>query len=584
MSKSNLGPKAPPPVLKVGTTTWARDSHELFDYEARHVTQKTFFVRHAVKCFRQSQEIHLVPEGGANMQNSDYLVRLTHNRDGKYLLCPAERMGAVSPKKLWLIVRELANQQHKLQEGDVIKLGRFKLRVKQMQVDPPATGAPVVLKLDDTEPTEYKAPENADKLQCRICLLEGTSDEDPLVTPCHCKGSIEYVHIGCLRHWVNGKLNLQADQPNGCFFYKQTLCELCKAPFPQAVVYNGTHHSVVSLPPTPAPFIILENLAGQPAQRGQHVISMSDRKMLKLGRGHESDVRIADVSISRYHATIRFNEESKTFFLEDHNSKFGTLVNIRKPQLVDGEAPLSVQVGRTVLALSIAKNPPPIGPEGVLVQEADATMEDAAGSPNAAGESSPGGGAGAGDPNAGLDLEAQAGGEGGGAGDNGDAPMPAAVQAEAPQQAAPAGIPMPVEPAGVPLRAAMRPMNIPLPLAHGGAPGTAAVPVPPPGTQAPPAWGGEVPGWQVPMDGARGARDPPPMAGMNAVGPNVPMGPVGVPLQGTPTAVGPPHRSDSAGTNITAAVGGQQQGQQQQHHGSGGGIGSFMAGLFRGSQ
>lgn len=46
------------------------------------------------------------------------------------------------------------------------------------------------------------------------------------------------------------------------------------------------------------------------------------------GRGHESDVRIPDVSISRYHATIRFVEGH--FQLEDHNSKFGTLVSLRK--------------------------------------------------------------------------------------------------------------------------------------------------------------------------------------------------------------------------------------------------------------
>lgn len=47
------------------------------------------------------------------------------------------------------------------------------------------------------------------------------------------------------------------------------------------------------------------------------------------GRGHESDVRIPDVSISRHHATIKFVEGA--FFLEDHNSKFGTLVALRKP-------------------------------------------------------------------------------------------------------------------------------------------------------------------------------------------------------------------------------------------------------------
>ena len=72
--------------------------------------------------------------------------------------------------------------------------------------------------------------------------------------------------------------------------------------------------------------------------------------MLRLGRGHESDVRIADVSISRWHATVSFTEDGR-FVIEDHNSKFGTLVAMRKPRLVDltkDATPLTVQAGRTV--------------------------------------------------------------------------------------------------------------------------------------------------------------------------------------------------------------------------------------------
>ena len=58
--------------------------------------------------------------------------------------------------------------------------------------------------------------------------------------PCQCKGSIEYVHLGCLRHWVSslrdlpgltenrkirfaaqvkGRLNI-ADTPEGSYFYR----------------------------------------------------------------------------------------------------------------------------------------------------------------------------------------------------------------------------------------------------------------------------------------------------------------------------------------------------------------------------
>lgn len=58
---------------------------------------------------------------------------------GKFSVYPADRNlpllpGAppLQPKKLWLIVKELRTGNHQLQELDVIKLGRFKLRVKQL--------------------------------------------------------------------------------------------------------------------------------------------------------------------------------------------------------------------------------------------------------------------------------------------------------------------------------------------------------------------------------------------------------------------------------------------------------------------
>ena len=46
----------------------------------------------------------------------------------------------------------------------------------------------------------------------------------------------------------------------------------------------------------------------------------------KLGRGHESDVRVSDISVSRCHALIKYNHQNGRFYLEDNLSKFGTLV------------------------------------------------------------------------------------------------------------------------------------------------------------------------------------------------------------------------------------------------------------------
>lgn len=51
---------------------------------------------------------------------------------------------------------------------------------------------------------------------------------------------------------------------------------------------------------------------------------------IKLGRGHDADVRVTDISVSRLHAVLK--KTSKGYFvLEDNRSKFGTLCMVRNP-------------------------------------------------------------------------------------------------------------------------------------------------------------------------------------------------------------------------------------------------------------
>lgn len=47
----------------------------------------------------------------------------------------------------------------------------------------------------------------------------------------------------------------------------------------------------------------------------------------KLGRANDQDIRINDISSSRFHANINFDGES--FSIKDNVSKFGTLAEIK---------------------------------------------------------------------------------------------------------------------------------------------------------------------------------------------------------------------------------------------------------------
>mmetsp|Transcript_34134 Transcript_34134/g.68915 ORF Transcript_34134/g.68915 Transcript_34134/m.68915 type:complete len:421 (-) Transcript_34134:114-1376(-) len=359
MARAGSGTAAPHTV-QVVASTWARDSHDLFDFEAHQLLSQTFTVSKSSICTRNNTEVQMVGEREQPPPGGDPLLRLVQ-REGAFWVDRAAPSS--SSKKLWLVVRDLPTSGHRLGEGDVMKLGRFKFRVRQL-VSATSAGTQPELKLDDSGRACCADASCSGELQsamCRICLLEGPGDDDPLIAPCQCKGSIEYVHLGCLRHWIRGRLNL-SDAPGGSYFYRPLSCELCKAVYPTYLHTGQERSPLVEVPWTQPPFIVLENMvrdSQQHATRGLHVFSLAE-KVLKLGRGHESDVRIADVSISRCHATIRFQRGH--FLLDDNKSKFGTLIAMKKPRLLEPGCPISIQMGRTVLSLSAQAADP--GPGG----------------------------------------------------------------------------------------------------------------------------------------------------------------------------------------------------------------------------
>ena len=78
-----------------------------------------------------------------------------------------------------------------------------------------------------------------------------------------------------------------------------------------------------------------------------HVIQLNGDE-LTIGRGHESDVRINDISVSRKHAVLKYNVDEGTLLLRDLKSKFGTLILIKKPLLIK-EKKIHLQIGRTYI-------------------------------------------------------------------------------------------------------------------------------------------------------------------------------------------------------------------------------------------
>ncbi|XP_051234579.1 E3 ubiquitin-protein ligase MARCH7 isoform X2 [Dicentrarchus labrax] len=57
---------------------------------------------------------------------------------------------------------------------------------------------------------------------CRICQMGEESSTNPLIQPCRCTGSLQYVHQDCIKRWLRSKIG------SGTNLEAITTCELCK--------------------------------------------------------------------------------------------------------------------------------------------------------------------------------------------------------------------------------------------------------------------------------------------------------------------------------------------------------------------
>ena len=170
---------------------------------------------------------------------------------------------------------------------------------------------------------------------------------------CRCSGSVGSIHLQCQKSWLDVKKKQTVSANFQTLYWKSFECEICKKAFPLMIRSGTKRYRLVEYEEPKGNYIILESLNQQKStQRMIYIIKPAATKtVFKLGRGHESDLRINDISVSRCHAMIKFVDGK--FVLEDNHSKFGTLVLVKKRTPLMPGIGKAVQIGRTVLNFSI---------------------------------------------------------------------------------------------------------------------------------------------------------------------------------------------------------------------------------------
>ena len=195
---------------------------------------------------------------------------------------------------------------------------------------------------------------NINKLEkiCRICYTEEDSDpKNPLVQPCKCSGSMKYIHLNCLKQWLFAKSCKRLEKKNNfsTFIVKPVECELCKTKLPDFIIHNDKLYELLDFRTEFENHLTIESLTiDKNNNKCLYVINLDDNYSIKIGRGSQSDLTLSDISVSRVHSIITIFDQN--IFIEDNNSKFGTLVLVQSPNLKLGDnLPLYIQIGRTFL-------------------------------------------------------------------------------------------------------------------------------------------------------------------------------------------------------------------------------------------
>jgi len=171
---------------------------------------------------------------------------------------------------------------------------------------------------DDGEPAE-----------CCFCY-EGGSRSDPLMRACkECRGSVQYVHLSCLRRWSSpqgsGRVPVQ--------------CPTCKRDLRPDV------QEKLVMPPA----LLLEVYWSHHRQRRVQWITFSARNTATIGKMEDNDVVIPDHTVSRRHARIEYT--GGKFVLHDTLSSRGTFAPIRSPLKLAWGQEVCMTVGKSTLLL-----------------------------------------------------------------------------------------------------------------------------------------------------------------------------------------------------------------------------------------
>ena len=390
--------------MLLNTETWSKDVCDLIDYDNEKLITSTLNINSTSYIYRKENSVISYSEK-SNKKDEELLfkIRIGFGKK-KYLEIIRnkydldENDNLINPNPCFFLLKpskiDPKMNRYKLSPGEIIKIGRITMRIRDIKFkkkfneknsqdnnsinNKKEKGTKKMSRLETTESKLNNYEEDLKKKSakkktqkdifsklekmkrvCRICYLEEDENnpENPLVQPCTCTGSVKFIHLTCLRKWVSTRSCVKIDTSSDCsiFLIKPVECELCKTKYPDFIKFENRLLPVIDFSQEFDNYLTLESLTlDRQNNKFIYAISLDKERKIKIGRGHEAKVLLSDISVSRIHCIMIV--ENNQVFIEDNESKFGTLILVQTPNIkISENLPLYIQVGRTFFECKLVK-------------------------------------------------------------------------------------------------------------------------------------------------------------------------------------------------------------------------------------
>ena len=178
----------------------------------------------------------------------------------------------------------------------------------------------------------------ASKPSCRICFLSYSNEENPLISPCKCNGSMKNIHYLCLKKCIETKIIKKTENNFKSYSWKSFSCEICKAEYPKYIKIKETLFSLVDLEINYSSYVtcdytLYDDLKKKTFRKGIIIFKINDENdsddVITVGRSQNNKIKLKDISVSRNHCN--FVKKKNKLYIVDKGSKFGTLIYLNSP-------------------------------------------------------------------------------------------------------------------------------------------------------------------------------------------------------------------------------------------------------------